>query len=421
MNATILRRLLPLLIAICTTALLAQPLPRIAPETAGVSAERLNRLTATLDGYVASGQLPGGVVMIARDGKLIYARPFGMRDREAAAPMREDTIFRIASQSKALVSTAILMLQDEGKLVIGDPLWKTIPEFRNTTVAVKKEGGYDVVPAKRAITLRDLLTHSAGIGYGWGAAADRWKAAGIQGWYFADRDEPIEATVLRMASLPMDAHPGEAFVYGYAMDILGVVVERVSGMPLDQFLRTRITEPLGMNDTHFYLPAAKRDRLATVYSRRDALGLERAPDVGTTESQGAYVEGPRKSFSGGAGLVSTAGDYLRLLQMIANGGELDGVRILSRKTVELMTADHLGAVYKLPGQGFGLGFSVATDLGLRGVPGSAGEFGWGGAYHSVYWVDPRERLAVVYLTQVIPARNLDDHAKLRALVYQALD
>jgi CubicO group peptidase (beta-lactamase class C family) len=199
-----------------------------------------------------------------------------------------------------------------------------------------------------------------------------------------------------------------------------VVLERASGLPLDHLLRTRVFEPLQMHDTHFYLPESKRERLAAVYSAREGGGLERAPTPGNGTGQGAYVSGPRRSFSGGAGLLSTAGDYARFLQMLLNGGELDGARILGPKSVELMTRDHLGDLYDDPGVGFGLGVSVVKDLGRRGAPGSVDEFGWGGAYHSVYWVDPREELVVVYLTQLIPARAVDDHARLRALVYQAV-
>lgn len=386
----------------------------------GVSTERLDRLTRTLDAYSSNGELAGGVALAMRDGQVVYSHAFGHRDRDAASPMRVDTIFRIASQTKALVSVAAMLLQEEGRLVLSDPVGKFIPEFRDTTVAVRREGGYDVVKAKRPITIRDLMTHTSGIGYGSGVAADRWKEAGIQGWYFADRDEPIAATVARMASLPFDAQPGEQWVYGYSTDILGVVIERASGQPLDEFLQSRIIGPLRMIDTHFYLPAAKRDRLATVYTRRGIGPLEPAPSPGGIVGQGSYVDGPRKSFSGGAGLLSTAPDYARFLQMLLNGGELDGVRILSPKSVELMRVDHLGKIEYRPGEGFGLGFSVLKDLGERGTPGTVGEFGWGGAYHSNYWIDPRERLVVVYFTQLIPAGSIDDYAKLRALIYASL-
>lgn len=399
----------------------AQVLPTVDPGYVGLSTDRLARVDSAFTAYVERSALPGAVVLVARDGAVAYQRAFGMRDLEAGDPMPEDAIFRIASQTKALISVGIMILQEEGRLLITSPLSRYIPEFGQTTVAVPRDdGGYDVVPARRPITLRDLLTHTSGIGYGYGPGRDRWAEAGIQGWYFADRAEPIAATVERMADLPMDAQPGERFVYGYSSDILGVVIERASGMPLDEFLRDRILEPLGMHDTHFYLPPEKRDRLATVYGRTDAAGLVRAPDGGGMEGQGRYVDGPRKSFSGGAGLLSTARDYARFLQMLLNGGILDGQRILSPKTVELMTTDHIGDRYGQPGLGFGLGFEVVKDLGRWGVPGSVGEYGWGGAYHSTYWVDPVEGMVVVYFTQVIPARFLDDHGKLRALVYQAI-
>ncbi len=408
-------------VLVSTRAFYAQTLPRTLPEEVGLSSERLKRLSTVLQGYVREGKLAGGVVLVAREGKVAYVEAFGQRDREAGAPMQQDTIFRIASQTKALVSVGVMILQEEGRLLISDPVGKYLPEFRESTVAVPKEGGgYEVVKAKRAITIRDLLTHTAGIGYGRGVAQDRWEAAGITGWYFADREEPISATVSRMAALPFDAQPGERWVYGYATDILGVLIERVSGQTLEEFLRSRILEPLGMKDTHFYLPESKADRLAVVYSPTPSGGLERAPERGGMFGQGAYVKGPRKSYSGGAGLLSTAMDYARFLQMLLNGGELDGRRILSRKSVELMTVDHLGNITFRPGEGFGLGFSVVKDLGVRGVTGSVGEFGWGGAYHSTYWVDPKEQLVVVYFTQLIPAGDLDDHGKLRALIYQAI-
>ncbi len=412
---------LALLLALAASSVFAQGLPRAArPEEVGLLSERLQRLTDTFQGYVKDGRLAGAVVLVARRGKIVYSGAFGQRDIETHAPMKEDAIFRIASQTKALVSVAALQLQEEGKLLIADPVGKYIPEFQKTKVAVLRPGGYDIVDAKRPITIRDLLTHTSGVSYGDGPAKELWQKAGITGWYFADRDEPVAATVTRMAALPFDAQPGEKYIYGYNTDILGVVVERASGRSLDEYLRTRIFEPLKMRDTHFYLPPAKADRFATVYSAGSDGKLERAPTPGTMVSQGAYVEGPRKSFSGGAGVLSTAGDYARFLQMMLSGGELEGARILGRKTVELMTVDHIGALETEAGRGFGLGFSVVKDVGLRGIPGSVGEYGWGGAYHSVYWVDPQEQLVVVYFAQLIPSGGLDDHAKLRALVYQAI-
>lgn len=401
-------------------ALFAQELSQVRPEEVGLSSERLQRLSQVLQGYVNDNKLPGIVALVARRGKVAYLKSLGQRDRELGSPMQEDAIFRIASQTKAIVSVGVMILQEEGRLLISDPLGKYLPEFLETSVAVPQNGEYKVVEAQRPVTIRHLLTHTAGISYGEGVARDRWEKAGIQGWYFAHRDEPIGATVSRIASLPFDAQPGERWIYGYSTDILGALVERVSGLTLDKFLHSRILEPLGMKDTHFYLPRSKKNRLAAVYSAKAGGGIERAPDPGGMVGQGAYVEGPRQSFSGGAGLLSTAMDYSRFLQMLLNGGTLNGTRVLSLKSVKLMTVNHLGKLPFRDGQGFGLGFFVVKDVGARGVPGSIGEFGWGGAYHSTYWVDPQEQLVVVYFTQLRPAGGLDDHGKLRALIYQAL-
>ena len=420
------RALLPLLAALlfCTPIApwaFAQSFAPASPEEAGVSSERLARIDAVLEAYVEDEKLPGAALVIGRRGHVVYARAFGHRDREAEEPLEITDLFRIASQTKAVVSVGVMILQEQGRLLIDQDLGDFIPEFDSTTVAVKtEEGGYETVPADRKITVRDLLTHTAGIGYGWGPGAERWEEAGIVGWYFADRDEPIADTVERMGNLPMDAQPGETFVYGYATDILGVVIERASGMPLDEFLRVEILEPLGMTDTHFYVPPEKAARLTVVYSVTEENGMERAPDPGHMVGQGMYLEGPRKSFSGGAGLVSTAGDYARFLEALRRGGVLDGARILSPKTVELMTVDHVHDAWQGDGGGFGLGFGITEEIGWSGLPGSPGTYAWGGAYHSTYWVDPAEELVVSYMTQVIPAQGLDDHQRLRALIYQAL-
>ena len=400
----------------------AQSLRPASPDSVGLSAERLERLSNALQAYVDDGQLAGSVTLVARRGRVAYFEAFGNRDRETNAPMRTDAIFRIASQSKAIVSVAAMTLVEEGKLLLTDPVGKYLPEFMETKVAVARDGdgdGYDVVKAARSITVRDLLTHTSGFGYGTGVGGDLWSAAGQTGYYFADRNETIRDSVRRIATLPAHAQPGTQWIYGYNTDILGALVEAVAGKPLDLVLRERILEPLGMRDTEFYLSPGKNDRLTAVYSM-NAGKLERAATPGNSVGQGHYVEGPRKNFSGGAGLLSTATDYARFLQMMLNGGELDGRRILSRKTVELMTTSHLGDVSYTAGQGFGLGFYVVEDLGARGSPGSVGEFGWGGAYHTTYWVDPREELVVVHLTQLVPAGTVDDQAKVRALVYQAI-
>jgi CubicO group peptidase (beta-lactamase class C family) len=421
----VVARCLVVLLLSLTIASSGRAQPRPAPITAstGISVERLDRLSATLQQYVDQQRVAGLVTIVVRNGRTVHLEAFGKRDLESGTPMQADTIFRIASMSKAITSVATLMLLEEGKLLLGDPVSKFIPSFAKTTVIVAPPPGavagtpVSVVPAKRAITIRDLLTHTAGIGYGAGPAESLYKAANVHMWYFADKNEPIATTIDRLAALPFDAQPGERYVYGFNTDILGVVVEKASGMSLDEFFRTRIFQPLKMVDTHFYLPPEKRDRLATVYSLRDGT-LVRAPQEGM--GQGAYVDGPRQSFSGGAGLLSTASDYARFLQMVVNGGELDGVRLLSPKTVELMSSSHTGTLFNEGRTGFGLGFEVVEHVGRSGEHGSVGLLSWGGAYHTDFWADPQEKLVAVLMTQLLPAMGSDLHGKFRALVYQSI-
>ena len=388
------------------------------PALADVSSERLARLDEFLHACVDEGKIPGAVLQITHDGRTVYHRAAGLRDRDANAPMRTDTIFRIASMSKAVVSAAVMMLDERGALLTTQPVGDYLPEYATTSVAVAgADGGYEIVDATRPITIRDLLTHTAGVGYGYGPAAELWQAAGLQHWYFGYRDEPIRETVRRIGGLPMDAHPGERWVYGYNTDILGALVEVASGTALDEYLETEIFSPLGMTDTSFYLPPAKADRLAMVYSRTPEGHLV-LPDANTPfHGQGHYLAGPRRSFSGGAGLLSTTADYTRFLEAIRHGGK----PILSRRSVELMTTDTLREAAAFPGGGVGLGFGTVSDPVLRGLRGSPGEFFWGGAYHTSYWVDPDEKLTVVYMTQVIPAPGLDDFSRVRELVYEAVE
>ncbi len=400
----------------------------VRAESVGLSSERLERLRTAMQGHVDEGRVAGLVTYVARSGRVAHLEAFGKADIEAGTPMKTDSIFRIASQTKALTSVAVMMLVEEGKIGLADPVSRFLPAFKKTTVAVAPPAGavadtpVAAVVAKREITIRDLLTHTAGIGYGFGPAAAQWKAAGIQHWYFADRTEPVAAVVERMAALPMDAQPGEKYVYGYNTDILGVVVEKVSGMTLADFFQKRITGPLGMVDTEFYLPPAQKARLTAVYAAKADGTIERAPDG--MPGQGHYVEGPRLAYSGGAGLLSTARDYGRFLSMLLNGGEIDGVRLLSPKTVELMTVNHVGTLFEEwpngAGMGFGLGFDVVEDLGASGRFGSPGAFGWGGAYHTTYWVDPEEKLVSLLMVQLLPAGDSDLQRKFRALVYQSI-
>jgi len=404
-----------------TAALTAQTAkPRTAVSSkALLPPERVERIDRALQRYVDENRIGGAVALVLRDGQPVYERAVGWSDKEAGRRMTTDTIFRIASQTKAITSTAILSLVEEGKLTLTDPVSRVLPQFAKTTVA----SGGSIVPAKRAITIRDLLTHTAGISYGTEPAiASQYEAKGLGpaaglGWYTADKDEPVCATMERLATLPFVAQPGEQWVYGYNTDILGCVVERASGMSLDAFFKTRITDPLRMTDTQFFLPAAQRNRLAAVYASGDDALIRRAPDG--PRGQGNYVDGPRRSFSGGAGLLSTARDYGRFLEMIRRGGELDGVRILAPRTVRLMTTNQVGTLHSATGLGFGLGFETTDRYGANGMD-SEGAFGWGGAYGSVYRVDPEAKLVMVLMIQLLP-NTTDIRTVFPTLVYQALD
>ena len=395
------------------------PPRRPSATPAGFSAERLARIDRALQERVDNGSIAGAVGFVMRDGKVVYERAVGWSDKEAGRRMTTDAIFRIASQTKAITSTAIMILIEEGRIALGDPVSRYIPAYARTTVAVTADS---IVPARRAITIFDLLTHTAGISYGTDAKVSaKYQAVGLgpaagYGWYTADKDEPVCTTMERLATLPFVAQPGSAFVYGYNTDILGCVVEKVSGMALDEFVRTRITDPLGMKDTHYFLPVPKRDRLAAVYMSDASGKAVRAPDG--ARGQGHYVDGPRRNFAGGAGMLSTARDYGRFLQMYLNGGALDGARVLGPKTIEVMRTNQLGRLYGDAGMGFGLGFSVAERSGADGFA-SVGTYGWGGAYATVYKVDPVERLVIVFMVQILPNAS-DIRDRFPTLVYQAL-
>ena len=408
-------------IVVTATVLTAQnPTPRATVASkAGLASERVVRIDRALQQYVDDNRIAGIVALVLRDGQPVYEHAVGWSDKEAGRKMTTDTIFRIASQTKAITSTAILSLVEEGKLTINDPVSRVIPQFAKTTVATAGS----VVPAKRPITIRDLLTHTAGISYGTEPAiASQYEAKGLGpaagfGWYTADKDEPVCSTMERLATLPFVAQPGEQWVYGYNTDILGCVVERASGMPLDAFIKARITEPLRMTDTQFFLPAAQRDRLAAVYASGDDGLIKRAPDG--PRGQGNYVDGPRRSFAGGAGLLSTARDYGRFLEMIRRGGELDGVRILAPRTVKLMTTNQVGTLHSTTGLGFGLGFETTDRYGANGMD-SEGAFGWAGAYGTIYRIDPEARLVMLMMIQLLPNAT-DIRTVFPTLVYQALE
>lgn len=390
---------------------------QVDPETVGLSAERLTRLDAVVESFIDQENIAGAVTLVRRHNQTAHLKSYGMMDIENGKAMPEDAIFRIASMSKAVTTTAIMMLYEEGHFLLSDPVYKYIPEFKDPVVAVEESGGegYSLVPATSQITIHQLLTHTSGLHYGYGIARDQYEEAGITGWYFADREEPIGEVIKRLAKLPIDFNPGERWQYGYSTDVLGYLVEVVSGMSLDEFMKTRIFEPLNMSDTHFFLPPEKADRLAPVYGLEEG-ELKLMEPTSTTD----YIHGPRTCFSGGAGLLSTVGDYGRFLQMLLNGGELDGTRLLSPKTVELMRADHLGDQYGGPEIGFGLGFWVINDLGGYGQLGTAGSYGWGSAYYPVYWIDPHEEMICILMTQLNPAGGIDLREKFRSTVYQAV-
>lgn len=396
------------------TRLIALIVVLVLGSCAAEPAPDFSALEARLDRYVEDGDLPGGVVVVRQGDETLFAHAFGYRDVEAADPMELGDQFRIASQTKLVVSVGIMMLIEEGALTLETPLASVFPEWAEVQVTTD-EG---LVDLERPIVVRDLLSHSSGIGYGF---TSDWQPLGLNAWYFADTERPMREAVRAMASMPLAHQPGAGWTYGYNTDILGALITEVTSQTLYQFLDDRIFAPLGMDSTAFFLePEGARD-LAAVYSSTDE-GLVRAPDPGGMVGQGHYVVGPKEVQSGGAGLTSTASDYLRLLDMLRRGGELDGQRLLSADTVAMMAEPVVSnpAPPWYPGDtfSFALGHEVSS-----GRPGGrpSGSLGWGGAYHSVYWIDPVNDLSVVYLTQVIPSGDLDDEAVVERMIYKALN
>ena len=412
-----------ILVVLVCNILNGQSLNSLISEKNGFDYERLSRLSNKLDEFSKKGILPGSVVLISKNDKIIYHEAFGFSDIDNQIPMKTNSIFRIASQTKFITATAIMMLQERGELVITENVSKYIPEFKQTFVAKKSDDGYSIEPADREITIKDLLTHTSGVGYGFGIASKVWEEAGIQGFYLIDRNESIVETVKKIAKLPHEAHPGDEYVYGYSSDILGAIVEVVSGNSLDTFLKENLFDPLEMTDTSFYLPDSKKDRLTTVYIYSEDNGLKRAPYKGTFDSQGShYIDGPKKSFSGGAGLLSTSSDYYNFLLMILNEGKYENLQILSRKSIEIMTKDNLTeGIFPYAGMGHGLGVQVVNNRAKLSVLGSNGELIGGGAYRTEYWIDPQEDLIGIILVQIRePQYLLRFHDTIKTLIYQAL-
>ncbi len=393
------------------------------PATAGFAADRLIRIDKSLQGYVERNEVPGVVGLIARRGQIVYHKSFGHRDVEAKVPMSSDVIFRIASMTKPIASVALMMLWEEGRFLLRDPVAEYLPEFADMKVAVPVEpsdsarGPYRTAAAENAITIQHLLTHTAGL-----ANPYRGVTRGLYNQLRQNRkpNGTVGDYVAELAKLPLNFEPGERWEYGPATDVVGRLVEVLSGMTLDEYLREKIFEPLGMQDTHFYLPSEKLPRFAALYQPDDdgKIVLQEKAD-----EDSRWVKEPHVYFSGAGGLVSTTSDYFRFHQMMLNGGELDGVRILSPRTVRLMTVNHTGerAVWlRGEGFGFGLGYSVTTDLGRSAMPSAEGTYGWGGAYCTVFWVDPEDEVIGILMTQVRPYTHLNIRKDFQTLTYQAL-
>src|SRR5271166_595303 len=386
--------------------------PTALPEEIGLSSARLDRLSQVMRDEVARGRVPGAVALIARHGKIGYFESFGRRDPVKDAPMTRDAIFRIYSMTKPIVTVAAMMLFEEGRFLLGDPVSKYLPELANPKVAVARGDQIELVPAARPVTIQDLLRHTSGLTY-------EFRGNGpVHKMYMSAKLSSLEMSaaehVAALGQLPLLHQPGTCWEYGRSTDVIGRLVEVLSGSTLSATLDEQILQPLGMVDTAFHVPPAHHGRLAEAHSRDPQTGTAvRLMDVRST---------PRFE-SGGAGLVSTAADYARFLQMMQNGGTLDGVRLLSRKTVEFMTSDHLGSITGasalLPaGYGFGLGFAVRLHAGIAQVPGSVGQYFWGGLAGTTFWVDPAEQLFAILLIQA-PGQREYYRMLFRDMVYAA--
>ncbi len=409
------------LLLILSFSLLGGPIPTVEPESVGLSAERLARATEAMEEDAAAGRIAGAVGLVARKGKIAYFEARGMADREAGAPMKRDAVVRIYSMSKPITSAALMMLFEEGEFRLKDPVSRYIPELGNLEVLVDRPGfpgdpeRARREPVRREMTVQDIMRHTAGLTYGYfgGTSADSLYNKKHPLYWQGD----LEDMTRRIAALPLLYHPGEKFHYSIAVDLQGRLVEVLSGQRFDRFLQERLFDPLGMADTGFHVPSGSLDRFAQLY----------APDgkkkIKVSDREDRYKK-PGTFFSGGGGLVSTARDYLRFCQMMLNGGEFQGKRYLGRKTVELMTADHLAAVeterIANTGYGFGLGFAVHLDRGASGAPASLGEYNWGGAAGTKFWIDPEEEMIGIYMVQIIPHSGLRYGNMFKQYAYQSI-
>jgi CubicO group peptidase (beta-lactamase class C family) len=389
-----------------------QPLPSAVPTQVGLSADRLDRLSTTLQSEVAHGRVPGAVALVARNGRVAYFESFGKRDPAADAPMAKDTIFRIYSMTKPVVSVAAMMLWEQGRFLLDDPIGKYLPELNHLKVAVQRDGALEHVPAVRKITIQDLFRHTSGLTYEFRGAGPIHKLYMEAKIY--RRNQSSAEQIATLGQMPLLHQPGTRWEYSRSTDVLGRLVEVLSGESLGSYLQNHIFAPLGMVDTAFHVPQAKHSRLAEAFAKD--------PDSGGTVQLLDVRDAP-KFESGGGGLVSTASDYAQFLQMMLNRGVLNGTRLLSRKTVELMTADHLGPItgapdLLVPGYGFGLGFAVRLHAGIATMPGSVGQYFWGGLAGTTFWVDPAENLFAILLIQA-PGQREYYRMLFRDMVYSA--
>ncbi|MDA0349115.1 MAG: serine hydrolase [Verrucomicrobia bacterium] len=399
------------------------PLTKGSAKSVGMSPERLARIDKMAESAIADGDVPGLVALVARDGKIVYHKAFGIADAEIGRELKKDDIFRIFSQTKAITATAVMMLWEEGLFKLDDPISKWIPEFKNPQVLDTYNytaGSYTTIPANQEITIRHLLTHSSGIGYGAIDPDERlrliYKEAGIIE-AVTQKHVLISDNIKKLAKLPLHFNPGEKYSYSMGLDVLGYFVEILSGMPLDEFFSSRIFEPLGMKDTYFYLPENKVDRLVLTHGPKDGKWVSYIGD-GTIDPDYPF-KGAKSLFSGGGGLLSTATDYANFLQMYLNGGELNGKRLLTRTTIETMMAS---GVDTSPASQYGLAFSVLNDKGVaQGGLGSEGTFSWGGAANTQYFADPKEQIIGIILKQTFGQKTDDTRWQFRQLVFQAID
>lgn len=396
-----------------------------SPESVGMSPERLERIDVMCTEAIKNGEVPGIVALVSRRGKIVFHEAYGMANVQTSRKMRKDDIFRIASQSKAITSTAVMMLWEEGKFRLDDPISKFIPEFKNPQILKSfkySDTSYTTVPANKEITIRHLLTHTSGIGYCDIDGDERikmiHKKAGIV-TAFETKNVTIEECIKKLAVLPLHHNPGKKYTYSLGLDVLGYFVEIISGMPFNEFLRKRLFDPLNMDDTWFYLPKSKENRLVTVQMNADAKWQKY---VGDFYDVNYPVLGAKTYFSGGGGLSSTAEDYANFLQMYLNGGELNGIRILSRTTIEAMMGNQTGDLFGGSSKYHGLAFGVVTEEGQdQGGIGSEGTFDWGGYFNTQYFADPEEGIIGIIMKQTRGKVNDNTGWKFRLLVGQSVD